>query len=277
MGSDAALTASLNVDSPFGEPVPEVHLPASPLIAVVAQVRFPQIASITREDFIGPFQERIRNAFPVLRQEREVQLRLTPNGVQQTGDAPVWRFLDHESSPQWKVSLASSFVALDTPAYLSHSDFLSRLRDVLVALSDTIAPELCDRAGIRYVDRVVLDDPSTDLASLVRTEVLGVGALETFGDAELEHNLADVEFRLTDGTLHGRWGRLPAHAQLDPLHGEAISSPCWILDLDMYDVSVGDFVPEELISRLSGYAERIYRFFRWAVRLDLLRKYGGAI
>ncbi len=272
------MVARIDIPTPFGEPVDEVPLSNSPLIAVIAQVRFPPIASIAREDFIGPFQERIREAYPVLRQEREVSLLLTPQGVQSGGDAaPVWRFLDRGQQPEWKVSLATSFVALDTSRYSSRSDFLTRLRTVLHALAETVGPSVCDRLGVRYVDRVVLDDPDVDLTSLVKPEVLGVATVVSGAHTELVHSIADTEFRLSDATLHGRWGWLPASAQLDPFHGDVVDSPSWILDLDMYDTNPGSLDIEELTSRAATFAERIYRFFRWAVRPDLLRRYGGAV
>lgn len=272
------MASLIEVPTPFGDPVPEVPLPNAPLIAVIAQVRFPPVASIAREDFIGPFQERIREAYPVMRQEREVSLVLTPQGVQAGGDSsPVWRFLDRDDNPEWKVSLASSFVALDTSRYTSRSDFQNRLGAVLEALAETIRPSVCDRLGVRYVDRIVLGEADFDLASLLRPEVLGVATVEPGAGAALVHHISDSEFRLDDAVLHGRWGQLPPKAQLDPFHGDAVDAPSWILDLDMYDTNLGGFDVDTLTSRAATFAERIYRFFRWAVRPDLLRRYGGEV
>lgn len=272
------MTPAIDVSTPFGDPVPEVPLAAAPLIAVIAQVRFPPVVSIAREEFIGPFQERIRANYPVLREDREVNVLLTPQGVQSTGDAaPVWRFLDQAERPQWKVSLASSFVALDTSRYTNRADFLARFGAVLAALTETIRPSVCDRIGIRYVDRLVLDDSDVDLASLVRPEVLGMSEVDPGLAAALVHSVSDTEFRLSDATLRGRWGRIPASTQLDPFHGDVVDAPSWILDLDMYETNIGDFTVDELMLRAATYAERIYRFFRWAVQPDFLRRHGGAV
>jgi uncharacterized protein (TIGR04255 family) len=266
------------VITPFGEPVVEVPLPDSPLVAVIAQVRFPAIASIAREEFIGPFQERIRARYPVLRREREVNVVLTTQGLHTGSDsAPVWRFLDDGDRPTWKVSLASSFLALDTCRYESRHDFLTRFRFVLEALAETVEPASCERLGVRYVDRVLLDDPDIDLVTLVRAEVLGVAATDPGSGAALEHTISDTEFRLDDATLRARWGRLPAFAQLDPFHGEAPDAVSWILDLDMYAAGIGPFSADSLTSAAASFAERIYRFFRWAVRPELLTRYGGVV
>lgn len=264
--------------TPFGEPVAEIPLPSAPLVAVVAQIRFPPIVSIAREDFIGAFQERIRENYPVLRKERQVNVILTPDGASSgDGNGTVWRFLDRPVDPGWTVSLASSFVALDTSEYRNRFGFLERLREILEALSATIRPATHDRVGIRYVDRVLLDEIYGDLSDLVRREVVGVATVAPGGGADLSYSLSDTEFRLGDATLHGRWGRVPPGAQLDPLHGTSTDSPSWLLDLDMYDNGAGEFDVHRLMATLERFAEVIYRFFRWAVRPRLLRHYGGEV
>ncbi len=272
------MSDALDVPTPFGQPVEEIALPQAPLIAVVAQIRFPPIASIAREEFIGPFQERIRQQFPVLRQEREVSVVLTPSGVSPGGDPrPIWRFLDRPQDPEWKVSLASSFVSLDTSNYESRADFLRRLRAVLNALAATVAPSTSDRIGIRYVDRVQLDDADVDLKELIKPQVLGMTTVDPGGEANLAHSISDTEFQLGEATLHGRWGLIPPDTQLDPLHGDAVGTPSWILDLDMYTNKISDFDVNRLTSATEGFAAHIYRFFRWAVRPALLRRYGGSV
>src|SRR5438552_2734105 len=153
------MTTVLQPGTPFGdEPLDEILLSDAPLVAVVAQLRFPPVASIAREEFIGPFQEALRSDYPVLRQEREVSLILTPAGIGASGDSGhVWRFRDKADT--WRVSLAPSFVALDTTAYVDHTSFVSRLRAVLEALAASIGPATFDRFGLRYADRVELSGP----------------------------------------------------------------------------------------------------------------------
>lgn len=269
---------ALEVPTPFGEPVEEIPLSRAPLITVVSQIRFPPITSIAREEFVGPFQERIRQQFPVLRQEREVNVVLTPSGVSPGGDpAPIWRFLDRPQDSGWKVSLAPSFVALDTSTYESRTDFLGRLRAVLAALADTVAPSTSDRIGLRYVDRVPLDQGDGDLEQWIKPQVLGMTPVQPGAGASLTHSVSDTEFQLGDATLHGRWGLIPPNTQLDPLHGDAVDVPSWILDLDMYTSAMRDFDVDRLVATTEGFAAHIYRFFRWAVRPALLRRYGGSV
>ena len=74
-----------------------------------------------------------------------------------------------------------------------------------------------------------------------------------------------------------RWGLIPAGTQLDRLHGEALDSPSWILDLDMYTDVSGDFDVDGLTLTAGQYAEHVHRFFRWAVMPELLRRCGGDV
>ena len=52
-----------------GPPPAEVPLENAPLVRVIAQVRYPLIASLENSSFIGPFQEAIRDDYPTLRPE----------------------------------------------------------------------------------------------------------------------------------------------------------------------------------------------------------------
>ncbi|HUP68517.1 MAG TPA: TIGR04255 family protein [Acidimicrobiales bacterium] len=266
---------------PFGdEPIDEIFLPDAPLITVVAQLRFPDIASIAREDFIGGFQEAIRADYPVLRQEREVSFVLTPRGIGAGADSGhVWRFRD--KAKEWSVSLAPSFVALDTTAYVNRADFVARLGKVLEALAASIAPATYDRFGLRYVDRIILDPPPSGLETLnalVRQDVRGIST-SPLGDANvsLQHTLSASEFRLSDAVLFGRWGVVPPDVQLDPSHGDPVPTPSWLLDLDMYVAGPNDFAVAHVLGLADDFAGRIYRFFRWAVNPELLKRCGGAI
>jgi uncharacterized protein (TIGR04255 family) len=266
-------------ETPFGdEALDEILLSNSPLIAVVAQLRFPPVTSIANEGFIGRFQEALRSDYPVLRPEREVGMVLTPSGIGAGGDSgQVWRFSDKVDT--WRVSLAPSYVALDTTAYLDRPDFVARLRAVLEALASAIGPATFDRFGLRYADRVELREPegADALDVLVRPEVRGIATTPLGPHGELVHSVADSEFRVADAVLHGRWGVVAANARLDRFHGDPVACPSWLLDLDMYAEGPTDFDVEGVVALAGTFADRIYRFFRWAVEPELLRRCGAAI
>lgn len=261
---------------PFGDdPLEEVPLDSDPLIAVIAQVRFPPVASIADQAFIGSFQEELRPSYPVLRPEREVRLAFTPTGAVQAPETNVvWRFVDLEEN--WKVSLAPSFLSLDVGEYTSRTEFVARFRSALQALANHIQPQVLDRLGVRYVDRLELTEDLPALDELVRTQVLGVAAQNLGGASDVSRSISDTEVRTSDGAMRARWGVFPANTVLDPFHGEPPARPSWLLDLDMYTAAGSrPFSVAEVAGLTESFAERIYRVFRWTVSKELLKHFGG--
>jgi uncharacterized protein (TIGR04255 family) len=264
------------VSNPFAGPAPaEVPLSSAPLLRVVAQVRFPLIASIERREFIGPFQEAIRGDYPVLRSEQTVGAVLGPHGVVET-QAPsiTWRF--HDRSGTWRASLAPGFVALETTAYTSRADFLGRLERLLRTTDQHIDPLVVDRLGIRYIDRIAWAG-SDDFGKLVRTQVAGILA-GPFGDSARQA-LTHSVFSLPDGAgeLMARWGLMPANSTIDPAAVEPMDAASWILDLDAYAAQEQPMDVDSLMEQAGAFAERIYSFFRWAVTTEFLERFGGEL
>src|SRR6266540_5739285 len=107
---------------PFALPPPaEVPLERPPLVRAIAQVRFPLVASVSRLDFIGPFQEAIRKQYSTLREE-PIEIVLGQGLTIRPASTPVvWRFLD--ATENWRVSLAPDFVALEVERYTSRGEF----------------------------------------------------------------------------------------------------------------------------------------------------------
>ena len=72
--------------TPFGPSVEEVPLPSSPLVNVIAQVRFPAVMKIEADkSFVSTFQEAIRQDYPILRPERQLGVMIGPSGVHAPG------------------------------------------------------------------------------------------------------------------------------------------------------------------------------------------------
>lgn len=195
-------------------------------------------------------------------------------GVGTTTPQTTWRFTNVKGT--WRVSLASDFVALETTAYASRTDFLDRFNRVVNALVEHINPQVMDRIGIRYIDRVT-GDALENIGRYVRSEVVGVIGTEVA--QYVQHALSESLFTMPDGPaqLLARWGRMPAGATVDPAAIEALGQPSWILDLDMFCSSSRPFSAESVVNEVRGYAKRIYTVFRWAVKEDFLRLYGGQI
>jgi uncharacterized protein (TIGR04255 family) len=259
------------VDVPFGDDeLAEIQLDRAPLVRVVAQVRFPIIAAVSQQEFIVEFQEALRGVYPVLRAEKELGFVVTAEGVQESVGSSIWRF--HDRDDEWRVSLAPTFLALETQQYRDRDDFLRRFGVVVQALGDTVAPQIWDRLGIRYVDRIEADEP---LNELVRPEVLGILG-SPLGGAILQQGLTQSQFSLgDDSAMLTRWGILPAGVTHDPSIGPS-GRPAWILDLDMYRSSEEEFDPQRICDVAGVFSRRIYRFFRWTVTPEFLRRFGAS-
>src|SRR4051794_8465468 len=195
------------IDPLTAPPPAEVPLPEAPLVRVIAQLRFPEILAVEQRDFVAPLQEVLRPTYPVLRQEQTHGVVLSPDGIAAAKPKVAWRFGDVDR--QWRVSLTSEFVAIETTKYTSRSDFFQRLRRVCEALDANVGPKLIDRLGVRYIGRITgaaLDD----IGELVRPEVRGI--LGTAAATHLTSALSESLFEVNGARLLARWGCLPAGA-----------------------------------------------------------------
>lgn len=252
----------------------EVPLKKAPLIRVLAQVRFPIILSIEKKEFVSGFQEALRRQYPILQPEQTQGMILSPQGIMQTVPQTTWRFIDLEGN--WRVSLAPNFIALETTAYSSRHDFLERLKIVLAALNEHIQPQIAERLGLRYIDRLVGDDV-TDISDLVRPEIAGIVGSEVGEFVQQTINESLFSFPESGEQIIARWGLMPVGGTFDVEAIEPINEPSWILDLDMSLSKKREFEIEVLMNEAQHFAERIYTFFRWAVTEDFLKRFGGEV
>lgn len=265
---------NFSTESPFVGPVPPtVHLPDTPLTGVLVQVRFPEIFSIAKAEFIADFQERIRADYPLHQLEQNPFLELENDRVRQ-GTIPHWRFYD--AARQWRLSLTTDFVALETRAYQSRLDFTRRADTVLRALSATIKPGLFTRVGVRYVDRIH-GSQLEQLSSFVRPEILGFYK-EDYRE-NLIQTLNEIVCNTDVGTMTARWGFMPANQTHEPDLMPPISVPSWFLDIDVYNefAQPEAFDTEEIKNRITNLATRAYGFFRWVMHDQFLIACGSEI
>lgn len=269
----ARLPCMTTPESPLRMAPPlEVPLSNAPLVRVIAQVRFPLVVAIEQRDFVAPFQEAIRGQYPILRQDHMHGVLVSPAGLTPQAPQTVWRFSDETNS--WRISLAPEFLALETVAYSSRSDFLARFREAVSPLATHVNPKLIDRVGVRYIDRMV-GDAMKDVVVLLRPEVRGILGSPLAADAS--HSICESVFSVDGAGLITRWGSLPPGATVDPAAIEPTSQPSWILDLDMFSSGPTPFSVERAVQDVARFAERIYTVFRWAVTDDFLRRYGGKL
>lgn len=253
--------------NPLTAPPPaEIPLPSAPLVRVIAQVRFPLNLSIENRSSMASLQEHLRDEYPVLAIDRRVD---------QGERLPlIWRFSDADNS--WMASLGADFMALETSAYQSRKDFLARLERFLSAVGDHFDLRFSERLGVRYIDRIEDADTGT-IRQLIRPEMIGIA--NTDAGSTIHHAINEILLNISDenAQLRARCAQLPPGMTVDPNAIEPIGTKSWLLDLDMFRAERRPFDVVDLRSEAQRFAERIYTFFRWAVKDEFLRYYGGKI
>jgi len=266
------------LSGPFeAEPIAEVALARPPLVRALAQVRFPRLVAMSQhniETTVGFVIERLKVDYPILGEQREAEVTLTPEGVSQTQGAKLWQM--RSSDEAWQVTLGETFVSLDTKNYSSRSDFTQRLAAVLTGIAATVAPPFAERLGVRYTNRI--DDPDLllRLGELVRPEILGGLAVPRPEGVTLAHTISESLYLLGPRMLHARWGLLPPGVVLDPTLPTSTGSS-WVLDLDSFTQVKSDFDATGLALAAEELAGAAYRYFRWVVTDEFLRAFGGKV
>ena len=263
---------------PLATEIPaNVHLPNTPLARVLAQVRFPPILSISKADAVADFQESLRSIYPHLNREEVRNVDLTKNEPDVT-KATIWRLADRERAAQWRVSLGSDFVALETAAYTSREDFLARLRTAVANVQEHFRPADAKRIGLRYVDRLT-GDAVGRIGELVQPSVLGLLRPDETSPTALRnatvHLVTQAQLLAAEGVIQGRWGNLPPNTTYDPTVLDPVDGPTWVLDLDMFVQDTMPFEADMLAAKAGCFARRLYSVFRQMVTDEFLLFYGA--
>lgn len=268
--------SQLPIGDPFASHPPErVPLPRAPLVRVLAQVRFPMIASVASADFIAPFQESIRKIFPVLKKDQTHEVVFGPKGAQHGSVKTAWRF--HDLKNQWRVTLSSDFLAIETREYTRREDFLEHFERVLVALSQHFEPSVVNRLGIRYVDKFEAD--ATESLREILPELVSHPIAGPFGTGvggRVTRSMQEVLIDLPDGAkLFSRWGLMPAGATYDPGVVPASAGESWVIDLDAFRSEQRAFSPSDELESARVLSDHVYTMFRWCVTDKFIQRFGG--
>lgn len=261
------------MNNPLIKPAPsEIPLARAPLIRVIAQVGYPTILSINKGEFVAPFQDAIRNLYPILRSEKGKRFSRSVLGEFETDTMQIWRFINKEGT--WRVSITPSFVALETTEYKSRTKFLERFSTILTAVHNHFNPTGVERLGLRYVDRLEGIN-AQEITRFIRPEVVGILSTDIANSVELSISESIFNVPQTSAQIRAQWGFLPPKTTIDPTAIEPIEQTSWVLDLDMFDTDSTEFEVEFLREKTHQFAERLYTLFRWMVTDEFLTHFGG--
>lgn len=268
------MTTATEITGPFsGHPVEEVPLDRPPLVRVLAQVRFAQMAIFKREGFEAPFVERLLGRYPLLEEAREAQIIIGPEGVVEK-EAPgrLWRLRTIDR--HWTVTLSAGSLAIETDQYDNRAEFIGRFTEMCAAFIDVIGTSIVSRLGVRYTNQT--REPNLTFEELVgffRPEVRG-GLSVPRGEAFVRYALNDALFVVGNQNVQGRWGILPENSQFDP-GLPAVPYSSWFLDIDCYSEQEIEMTVAALEGEAAQLSRRAYGLFRWLVTAEFMTHFGA--
>lgn len=240
---------------------PRVVFERNPLKVVVTQVRFPPVFVLDQPSGVAPFQEAIRDEYPLAEARgAHVTVAVGPGGVAVPPTQPgPWRFLSDDSS--WVAALAPDFISLETTGYYRFEEFRARVERLLNAAVAALRLTRRQRLGLRYVNEITHPDAIhlSDWRKFLREELLGIAGGEKFGE-RVAQAAQQIQLDLDEGKVTIRHG----------YSREETRSSVYFLDLDAYDDSPGDFDVQEILEKLTLYNKWIWDIFRGSITDELV-------
>jgi len=174
---------------------PSLKLARSPLILVLAQVKFSPILKVS--DFVPDIQEVMRG--------RELT-RYSGQKAQQVSFGPdlkaesIQRWVFSSRDQREAVILANDFVVYETSNYEVFGTFWDRFREILEVIKSKVKIDFAEQIGLRYVDLVRPAD-GRDASEFLRESIRGLsGEALNLDDSRLRHKFL-IQAETGHGTL----------------------------------------------------------------------------
>jgi uncharacterized protein (TIGR04255 family) len=235
--------------------VERIELANPVLELVVCQLRFPTVLALTGNQPPIEFQQRIHETYPIARRHKQDSIALGAEVEAQVTSSIFWFFEDRQS--QWTLSLGDSFIAVETRNYRRFNEFLDRFLTVLEVARSVYPIGLCERLGLRYVDRIGRDTHPylpEDWSRRIRSEIIPLRNI--CGNTDPQFGGLESRFTFGDSVLAMR-----SHYVDKGFAGA--TEDLLVLDVDCYREqreNLADVGPV-----LHRFHDLSYRAFRWAI------------
>ena len=255
---------------------PGLKLERSPLVLVLAQIRFPAV--LKTADFVPDIQEALREEqLTRFHQEETQQIVFGPK--MKTIESTRWVFSNREQSEA--AILTNDFFVYEVSRYDVFDTFLERLLTLFRHVISPASLSFAEQAGLRYID-LLRDGETLTVNEMVSETLRGLSA-EQLGvksanqqfviQAETESGMLSLRSYENSGDQF-----LPPDLQTKHLSFEASTkadNTFRVLDFD--HVSIGDFELEEkaIREKLWQLHATTDRAFRAAVTPEALRYWQG--
>jgi uncharacterized protein (TIGR04255 family) len=249
----------------------------APVALVVCQVQFEPILRLGDASSVAPFQDAIRDRYPVVSRVGGIHLSLGEEGLkaQPAAERGAWAFASPDED--WQIVLAQNALTVQARQPESYEAIRDRFLALVTNFVDLYQPGGRTRLGLRYVNRILFDDATTVATwrTLVRPEVLGLAASgDLFDDEAVRHSFGQTRVAQDESQMIVKYGFLEPGVLTHP-DVEAPTSPYLVLDLDQFDVRrMPTLDPTSIHTELDEYHEDIHKVFRWVLTPSALQRLG---
>jgi uncharacterized protein (TIGR04255 family) len=257
---------------------PALHLPKSPLIFVLSQVRFAPVLSM--EEKIPDIQDSLRkNGFPRLSIREIETTEHDASGNTKVESRKQWEFIDKERRAS--VLVDTGFIVFQVTQYKVFEEYLDTFKRILELFAYHAEPSLVERIGLRYID-LVIPSESQELKNYLSPALRGF-SIEEADKREV--------FHCESVTQTGGNSRF-IHRYLEANHGYGfppdlrpialtfdrdlnLKSPFSLIDMDHFMHVDEDFSVQNIIENLSSLHTHHTKAFAASVTETAMKEWGS--
>jgi uncharacterized protein (TIGR04255 family) len=259
-----------------------MRLRNAPLVHVLTEIQFSPVLGVA-ERMPGIQVELRQHGFPWLTEGAVHTVTVAPGAAPQVTVRPRWAFGSRDRATA--VILSESTLAVHTAAYTTVEPFLELVRVAASTVAGQIEASLVARIGLRYVDRVPLEE-DVDISELVVSGLLGFPLAGVTEAAALQGLRTETVGSTPDGILAVRSGLVPPEHILPPdLEAGILTYPSkpgheqWglIMDFDHFSAFEGDtfdFDADPIIEHVERLHTATRRAFDLAVTEKAIEHWG---
>nr|WP_226095677.1 TIGR04255 family protein [Demequina sp. TTPB684] len=260
------MVQELALPTPLDEP-----LANTPLKLVLAQVRHDRAPQVSEPNTLLAVQRALDEWFVEAMpfEQQDFNFTAGPGGATATNaDRHVgWQLKSSDGS--WIVTLQPDFFSIETRDYTGWATFIERFRALSGVVSETYAPKVEHRLGLRFVDEISSADrrSASDWSGRIRPEVLGLLNDKDFGQS-VRASQQVVELQGPNDT------RVIFRHGFEPASGQR-SGSTYRLDHDCFRQRTLPFDTDSLMGALESLHTLALQVFQKAITPELYAELKG--
>ncbi len=241
----------------------------NPLIEVIAQIRFPTILKITRQEPVD-FQDSVRFEYPIFEASRNLQIPVELSNLLTQFNSNIASDLTYQFKSEdlsWQLSVDKNSITLVTNKYERYEKFIERFKYAVEIFERIYNPSFYSRMGLRYRDLIIRS--KLNIINKTWIELIPKHIAYELYIPELEDSITNFVKNLQLQTEFGQVNFNHGLVQVRDIE-KGIDEAAYLLD--------ADFFTEEKIERgenvwnIFAKSNRTARnLFRWSITEELYR------